>query len=43
MATITLGGNTITTSGNLPAVGSQAPDFSLTKSDLSDIKLSGFL
>lgn len=40
MAEITLKGNPIHTSGNLPEVGSQAPDFSLTKTDLSDVSLS---
>ncbi|MCP4995031.1 MAG: thiol peroxidase [Gammaproteobacteria bacterium] len=39
MAQITLKGNPINTSGTLPAVGSQAPDFVLTKTDLSDISL----
>ena len=39
MAKITLKGNPINTSGVLPAVGSQAPDFVLTKTDLSDISL----
>lgn len=35
MATITLKGNPIETVGTLPAVGSQAPAFSLTRTDLS--------
>ncbi len=42
MATITLGGNNIHTSGELPAVGSQAPDFKLIKSDLSKASLKDF-
>ncbi|MCC6553822.1 MAG: thiol peroxidase [Polyangiaceae bacterium] len=42
MATITFKGNPIHTSGNLPAVGSTAPDFSLVKADLSEAKLSSF-
>ena len=42
MATITLGGNPIHTNGNLPQVGSKAPDFSLTNTDLSISKLSDF-
>ncbi len=42
MATITLKGNPIHTSGTLPAVGSLAPDFTLTANDLSDKKLSSF-
>ncbi len=40
MAEITLGGNPIHTSGDLPAVGSAAPSFSLTKKDLSSLSLS---
>ncbi|MBF0623423.1 MAG: thiol peroxidase [Magnetococcales bacterium] len=39
MAKITLKGNPINTCGNLPAVGSAAPDFKLTKTDLSDVSL----
>ncbi len=35
MAEITLKGNPIHTHGDLPAVGSQAPDFVLTKTDLA--------
>lgn len=42
MAKITFKGNPINTSGNLPAVGSQAPEFKLTKTDLSDISLKDF-
>jgi thiol peroxidase len=42
MAHITLEGNPINTNGELPAVGSDAPDFSLTKGDLSDVSLSDF-
>ena len=37
MAQITLKGNAINTIGSLPAVGSQAPEFLLTKTDLSDV------
>ncbi len=40
MAKLTLKGAPATTSGNLPKVGSQAPDFKLVKSDLSYVKLS---
>jgi thiol peroxidase len=40
MATITLGGNAIHTIGELPKVGSQAPDFRLTNEDLGDITLA---
>lgn len=39
MAEITLKGNKINTVGNLPAVGADAPDFRLTKTDLSDVSL----
>ena len=35
MAQITLGGNPIHTTGELPAVGAAAPDFTLVKNDLS--------
>ena len=42
MATITFKGNPIQTSGNLPAKGAQAPDFKLTKTDLSDVGLKDF-
>ena len=40
MAKITHGGAPVNTSGNLPAIGSKAPDFNLVKSDLSNLKLS---
>lgn len=42
MANITLKGNPIHTVGELPAVGSRLPDFTLTKTDLSDVTLSDF-
>lgn len=42
MAQITLKGNPINTCGELPAVGSKAPDFKLTKGDLSDVSLADF-
>lgn len=42
MATVTLKGNKVNTNGNLPAAGTSAPDCTLTKADLSDIKLSDF-
>ena len=41
MAEITLGGNPIHTSGDLPASG-VAPAFTLTKTDMSDTSLSDF-
>jgi len=40
MATFHLKGNPFHTVGDLPAVGSQAPAFSLTKTDLGEISLS---
>ncbi|MFP2911414.1 thiol peroxidase [Pyxidicoccus sp. 3LFB2] len=40
MARITLKGNPINTQGSLPAVGSAAPDATLTGLDLADKKLS---
>lgn len=42
MATITLKGNPIETVGKLPKIGTQAPDFTLVKSDLSEISLQDY-
>jgi thiol peroxidase len=42
MATITLQGNEIHTSGELPEVGSKAPDFKLTDAELADRGLGDF-
>ncbi len=42
MATITFGGNPITTNGTLPAVGTQAPNFNLVKTDLSIASLADY-
>jgi thiol peroxidase len=42
MATIKLKGNPINTKGNLPSVGSQAPDFKLVKEDLTEVSLSDY-
>lgn len=42
MASITLKGNTVTTSGELPSAGSKAPNFNLTATDLSKKTLSDF-
>ena len=42
MAGITLKGKPINTVGTLPAVGKKAPEFRLTKSDLSDVGLKDF-
>ena len=37
MAEITLRGNPIQTNGELPTAGSKAPDFTLLKTDLSEL------
>ncbi|MHB8405550.1 MAG: thiol peroxidase [Gammaproteobacteria bacterium] len=42
MATITLRGNPVHTSGELPKTGSQAPDFKLTTKDLKDVSLADY-
>ncbi|NGZ27625.1 MAG: redoxin family protein, partial [Magnetococcales bacterium] len=42
MAQVTLKGNPIHTSGELPAVGSAAPDFVLTRTDLADVSLQDY-
>jgi len=42
MASITLKGNAINSLGELPAVGTKAPDFSLIKTDLSTANLSDY-
>lgn len=42
MATITLKGTEIHTNGELPAVGSSAPDFHLVDSDLNDKRLADY-
>jgi thiol peroxidase len=42
MANITLRGNPVETSGELPKVGAAAPDFSLLKQDLSRASLKDF-
>ncbi|HDP88663.1 MAG TPA: thiol peroxidase [Thioalkalivibrio sp.] len=42
MAKITLQGNEIHTNGELPAVGSQAPAFTLVNTDLQDVTLDTF-
>jgi thiol peroxidase len=43
MATITLHDNEIHTSGDLPRVGSKAPDFTLTNGDLNDVSLGDWV
>lgn len=42
MANITFKGNPVQTVGNLPAVGSVAPDFTLVSGELADVSLSDF-
>ncbi len=42
MARITLQGNEINTSGNLPNIGDTAPDFSLVNADLEDMQLASY-
>ncbi len=42
MANITFKGNPISTNGDLPAVGSTAPDFTLVAADLSEKSLADF-
>ena len=42
MAQITLRGNPIHTAGDLPAVGTAAPDFKLTGGNLADVTASDF-
>jgi len=43
MAHITLGNDPVTTAGDLPEIGLKAPDFKVTKTDLTDTTLSDFL
>lgn len=42
MANITSGGLPISTNGELPVVGSKAPDFILVDKDLNDVQLDAF-
>jgi thiol peroxidase len=42
MAEVTLGGNPVHTSGELPGVGESAPSFTLVGSDLGEISSSSF-
>ncbi len=42
MATISFQGKPLNTSGELPAVGSKAPDFSLTTNKLTDVSLATY-
>src|SRR5690606_40030481 len=42
MTTVTLKGNKLETVGTLPETGSAAPDFTLVKTDLSEVSLQDF-
>ncbi len=42
MAEVTFKGNKVHTAGRLPKVGSRAPDFRLTRADLTDVSLKDF-
>jgi thiol peroxidase len=42
MASVNFKGNPVQTSGNLPSVGSTAPDFRLVRTDLSEVSLTDF-
>jgi thioredoxin-dependent peroxiredoxin len=42
MATVTFKGGAVSTNGNLPAVGSQAPDFKLVGAGLNELSLADF-
>lgn len=42
MATVTFKGSPVTTNGNLPAVGTKAPDFKLVGAGLNELSLADF-
>ncbi|MCT4590982.1 MAG: thiol peroxidase [Carboxylicivirga sp.] len=42
MAKITFKGSPVSTAGDLPRVGAEAPEFSLVKTDLSEVSLADF-
>jgi thioredoxin-dependent peroxiredoxin len=42
MATFLMGDNTIHTNSNLPEIGNKAPEFYLSKTDLSEVKLETY-
>lgn len=43
MAVITFKGSPVHTVGSLPTTGSQAPDFTVTRTDLAEVKLKNYL
>lgn len=43
MSDVTLRGTPLHTAGSLPLPGTQAPDFTVTKTDLSEIRLKNYL
>jgi thiol peroxidase len=43
MSTVTWKGNPVHTSGELPAKGTQAPDFRLTRGNMEDVSLRSFV
>ena len=42
MASVTLGGNPVNTVGELPSVGTQAPDFTVTNAELANVASGDF-
>ncbi|MAE87378.1 MAG: lipid hydroperoxide peroxidase [Flammeovirgaceae bacterium] len=42
MGQVTLKGNPVSTSGDLPGTGAQAPSFTLVKNDLSEVSLADY-
>ncbi|MCI5125341.1 MAG: hypothetical protein D3925_12915, partial [Candidatus Electrothrix sp. AR5] len=42
MAQVTFKGTPVNTAGELPAAGQAAPDFTLTKTDMSDVSLADY-
>ena len=42
MAQVTFQGTPVNTTGDLPAAGQEAPDFTLTKTDMSDVSLGDY-
>ena len=42
MASVTLGGNAVNTNGELPEIGTKAPEFTMTKTDLGLASLADF-